>query len=108
MLQKRGEVKGALVTGVPNRAVRGDPDHETTSVDLVFNITQNQAWRKTGERRKDRHRRWAEILMPHRFVIEYRPGQTNEVADGLSRYNFDDVHYENFPLLPPSRFSQHH
>lgn len=56
--------------------------------------------------RKDRHRRWAEILMPHRFVIEYRPGKTNEVADGLSRYNFDDVHYENFPLLPPSRFSE--
>lgn len=37
---------------------------------------------------------------------KYRPGHTNEVADGLSRYNFDDVHYENFPLLPPSRFSE--
>lgn len=56
--------------------------------------------------RKDRHRRWAEILMPHRFTIEYRPGQANKVADGPSRYNFDDVHYEDFPLLPPSRFSE--
>jgi hypothetical protein len=56
--------------------------------------------------KKDRHRRWAEELAQHSFIIQYRPGLENIVADALSRYNFGDAHFENFPLLPRSRFSE--
>lgn len=56
--------------------------------------------------KKDRHRRWAEELAQHSFIIQYRPGIDNTVADALSRYNFGDAHFENFPLLPSSRFSE--
>lgn len=56
--------------------------------------------------RKDRHRRWAEELAQHSFLIQYRPGIENVAADALSRYNFGDAHFENFPLLPSARFSE--
>lgn len=56
--------------------------------------------------KKDRHRRWAETLSEFNFLIQYRPGRDNIVADALSRYNLGDGTFENFPLLPRSRFSE--
>ena len=55
---------------------------------------------------KDRHRRWAEKLSEFNFIIQYRPGRDNIVADALSRYNLGDGTFENFPLLPRHRFSE--
>lgn len=56
--------------------------------------------------KKDRHRRWAELLSEFNFQIQYRPGAENTVADALSRYNLGEGKFENFPLLPRSRFSE--
>lgn len=56
--------------------------------------------------RKDRHRRWADLLSQFNFQIQYRPGSDNTVPDALSRYNLGEGNFENLPLLPSWRFSQ--
>jgi len=55
--------------------------------------------------RKDRHRRWADLLSQFNFRIQYRPGSNNTVPDALSRYNLGEGNFENLPLLPSWRFS---
>jgi hypothetical protein len=55
--------------------------------------------------RKDRHRRWADLLSQFNFQIQYRPGSDNTVPDALSRYNLGEGNFENLPLLPSWRFS---
>lgn len=56
--------------------------------------------------KKDRHRRWADLLSQFNFQIQYRPGSDNVVADTLSRYNLGEGNFENIPLLPSWRFSE--
>lgn len=51
--------------------------------------------------------RWWEILSGSNFVIEYRTGATNQVADFLSRYGYEDAaDLEHHQLLPHTRFSR--
>jgi hypothetical protein len=56
--------------------------------------------------RKNRHRRWAELLSQYNFIIQYRPGQENDVADALSRYNLGEANFVDLPLLPKWRFAE--
>jgi len=50
--------------------------------------------------------RWWEKLVSQRFIIRYRPGTENVVADFLTRYGMDDsAALESKILLPLHRFS---
>lgn len=49
--------------------------------------------------------RWWQTLSQHKFVIEYRPGTENTVADFLSRYQQDALPAPGLTLLPAHRFS---
>jgi hypothetical protein len=83
----------------PRHPVKVFSDHRNLS---KFMFTTNLLKSHDG-----RLGRWWEILSGSNFLIEYRTGATNQVADFLSRYGYEDsTDLEHHQLLPATRFSQ--